>query len=57
MPAMAWVLITGVVGVLLVVASGSATASVTRGPTFVKWMVVVFAAFLVLASIPILAGS
>ncbi|MBT8335435.1 MAG: hypothetical protein KJO11_02460 [Gemmatimonadetes bacterium] len=57
MPAVAWVLIIGAVGVLLVVASGSATASVARGSTFVKWMVVVFVAFLVLASIPLLAGS
>jgi threonine/homoserine/homoserine lactone efflux protein len=52
-----WVLLVAVVGVVLVVASGSATTSVSRGPTFVKWMLVVFAAFLVLASIPILAGS
>jgi hypothetical protein len=34
-----------------------ATATVGEGTTFVKWMLAVFAAFVVLASIPLLAGS
>ena len=57
MPALAWVLLVVAVGLVLVVASGRATETVTNGPTFVKWMLIVFAAFLVLAGIPILAGS
>jgi hypothetical protein len=46
-----------VFGVLLVWGSSRATVSVNEGRVFVKWMVVVFAAFLMLAAIPILAGS
>ena len=57
MPVYAWLLVVFAVGVLLVIGSGRATASVTRGPVFVRWMLLVFAAFLALASIPILAGG
>ena len=57
MPAYAWVLLVLAVGVLLVIGSARATESVARGPVFVRWMIVVFAAFLALASIPILAGG
>lgn len=33
-----------------------ATATVEEGRTFIRWMVVVFAAFLVLASLPVVVS-
>lgn len=57
MPPWAWVLLVTAVGGLLILGSANATASVTRGPVFVRWMIVVFVAFLALASIPLLAGG
>lgn len=57
MPPFAWVLVVLVVGVLLVLGASRATANVTEGPVFVRWMLLVFATFLALASIPLLAGS
>ena len=53
----AWVGVAIVFGVLLIWGASKATVSVNDGRVFVKWMVVVFAAFLMLAAIPILAGS
>ena len=57
MPTLAWVLILLVVGGLLILGSARATETVTDGPVFVRWMILVFVAFLALAAIPILAGS
>lgn len=57
MSSIVWVAVVVVVGVALVAASANATASVSEGKRFVKWMVLVFAAFLALAAIPILAGG
>ncbi|MEQ9568610.1 MAG: hypothetical protein RLN75_00340 [Longimicrobiales bacterium] len=57
MPPFAWVLAVLAVGALLIFGASRATVAVTEGPAFVRWMVVVFAAFLILASIPLLAGS
>jgi hypothetical protein len=42
-----------VVGVALVVSASRATVTVDQGKTFVGWMLVVFACFLVLASLPV----
>ena len=53
----AWVGVAIAVGILLIWGASKATVSVNDGRAFVKWMVVVFAAFLMLAAIPILAGS
>lgn len=57
MPPFAWVLAVVAAGIVLVFGASRATVSVNEGRTFVRWMVVVFAAFLLLASIPVLAGS
>lgn len=57
MTSVVWVVVVAVVGVFLVAAAANATASVSEGRRFVKWMLLVFIAFLALASIPILAGS
>jgi threonine/homoserine/homoserine lactone efflux protein len=54
---LAWVGVALVCGALLIWGASRATVSVNEGRVFVKWMVVVFGAFLVLAAIPILAGS
>ncbi len=52
----AWVGVAIVFGVLLIWGASKATVSVHDGRVFVKWMMVVFAAFLALAAIPMLAG-
>lgn len=57
MPPFAWVLAVVAAGIVLVFGASRATVSVNEGRTFVRWMLVVFAAFLLLASIPVLAGS
>lgn len=57
MPPFVWVLIVLVVGALLILGSARATGSVTDGSVFVRWMILVFVAFLALAAIPMLAGS
>lgn len=51
-PALAVALVLGL-GILLVFAATRATATVEDGPTFVRWMAVVFLCFLVLAAIPV----
>ena len=56
MSPLAWVGVAIVCGVALIGGASRATVSVHDGPAFVKWMVVVFAAFLALAAIPMLAG-
>ena len=43
-----------VLGATLVYSASRATSHVQEGGRFVKWMLVVFACFLVLASLPIL---
>ena len=43
-------------GSLLTFAATRATASVTQGKTFVRWMVTVFVAYVLLIGLPILAG-
>ncbi len=45
-------LVTGL-GLLLILAATRATANVEDGPSFIRWMVVVFVCFLVLASLPV----
>ncbi len=40
-------------GVLLIFAATRATASVEDGSSFIRWMVVVFICFLVMASLPV----
>ncbi len=57
MPPFAWILAVVAVGIVLIFGASRATVSVNEGRTFVRWMLVVFAAFLLLASIPVLAGS
>ena len=44
------------VGVLLTFGATRATASVREGRTFLRWMVVVFVTYLVLISLPVVAG-
>ena len=44
------------IGSLLTFAATRATATVTRGRTFVRWMVTVFLAYVLLIGLPILAG-
>lgn len=57
MTPLVWVAIVVLVGVVLIAGASRATVSVSDGPVFVKWMMVVFAAFLALAAIPIFVGS
>ena len=52
-----WVLLAVVAGLALIFGAIRATSAVGRGSDFVKWMLVVFGAFIALASIPLLAGS
>lgn len=52
-----WVLLAVAAGLTLIFGAIRATSAVGRGSDFVKWMLVVFAAFIALASIPLLAGS
>ncbi len=47
------VLLVVVLGVGLTLAATRATASVDDGPTFLRWMVVVFVTFLALISLPV----
>lgn len=57
MPGPVWIVAAIVAGGGLIFFATRATATVGQGTTFVKWMLAVFAAFIVLASIPLLAGS
>jgi len=43
-------------GALLTFGATRATASVSKGPVFLRWMVTVFVTYLVLISLPVLAG-
>ena len=43
-------------GSLLTFAATQATASVTRGRVFVRWMVLVFLAYVLLIGLPIVVG-
>lgn len=43
-------------GALLVFAATRATATVEEGRTFIRWMLVVFVAFVVLASLPVVVS-
>ncbi len=52
-----WVLVALGLGTLLTLGASGATANVTRGPVFVRWMLLVFAAFVALATLPMLAGN
>lgn len=52
---LAIVLVLGL-GSVLVFGATRATATVEEGRTFIRWMVVVFAAFLVLASLPVVVS-
>lgn len=45
-----------VVGGALVFSATRASLSVDRGPVFIRWMLVVFVCFLLLVSVPVLAG-
>jgi len=44
------------IGGLLTFSATRASLSVEEGPVFIRWMLVVFAAFLLLVSVPVLAG-
>jgi hypothetical protein len=44
------------IGVLLTFSASRATASVHRGRTFLRWMVMVFVAYLALISLPVLVA-
>jgi len=44
------------IGVLLTFGASRATASVHRGQTFLRWMVIVFVAYLALISLPVLVA-
>lgn len=57
MTPLVWVGLVVLVGIALITGASRATVSVSEGRVFVKWMMVVFAAFLALAAIPILVGS
>lgn len=57
MPGPLWIAAALVTGLLLIFFATRATATVGEGTEFVKWMLAVFVAFVVLASIPLLAGS
>jgi hypothetical protein len=50
------VLFALVVGSALTFAATRATNSVREGRTFLRWMIVVFATYLVLISLPVLVG-
>lgn len=52
-----WVLSAVAAGLTLIFGAIRATSAVGRGSDFVRWMLVVFGAFVALASIPLLAGS
>jgi predicted benzoate:H+ symporter BenE len=43
-------------GGLLTFGATRATASVSKGPLFLRWMITVFVTYLVLISLPVLAG-
>lgn len=53
MSTLAAVLIVVLLGVGLTLAAARATASVEDGPVFIRWMIVVFVAFLALISLPV----
>jgi Mn2+/Fe2+ NRAMP family transporter len=44
------------VGVLLTFSASRATATVHRGRTFLRWMVIVFVTYLALISLPVLVA-
>jgi len=44
------------VGVLLTFSASRATASVHRGRAFLRWMVIVFVAYVALISLPVLVA-
>ncbi len=44
------------IGILLTFSASRATATVHRGRTFLRWMVVVFVAYLALISLPVLVS-
>lgn len=50
------ILVVLLVGGALIFSATRASLSVEKGPVFIKWMLVVFACFLLLVSIPVLSG-
>jgi hypothetical protein len=52
-----WVLLGVAAGLTLIFGAIRATSAVGRGPDFVRRMLVIFGAFIALASIPLLAGT
>ena len=50
------VLLAVTVGALLTFSASRATASVRQGRVFLRWMVVVFAAYLALITLPVALG-
>lgn len=57
MPLAVYLALAILLGLGLLVSASRATASVGRGTSFVRWMVVVFVAYLGLVSLPLLVGS
>jgi hypothetical protein len=43
-------------GALLTYGASQATATVSRGPVFLRWMIAVFVLYVALISLPVLAG-
>lgn len=50
------VLIVVLAGGSLIYAATRAAQSVREGPVFLRWMVVVFACFVILAALPVILG-
>ena len=56
MSPLAAVLLVLILGTALTLASSRATTSVRDGRTFLRWMMVVFAAYLALIALPVVAA-